>query len=189
MKTKKLDGKRIAFLAADGFEQVELTRPWNDLKAAGAEVVLVAPKDGEILGFHHDEKANTFHVNETVSESNARDFNGLVLPGGVINPDTLRRHEAAVAFVRDFFEQHKPVAAVCHGPVMLIEADVLKGRTVTSWPSIRTDLENAGAKWVDEEVVVDEGLVTSRSPDDLEAFCRKAIEEFCEGKHEGQTAD
>jgi len=184
----KLSGKKIAFLATDGFEQVELTKPWNAIKDAGAEVVLVSLKSGKIQGFNYDEKADQFTVDKTVENVSASDFNGLVLPGGVFNPDALRVNKKAVSFVRDFFTQHKPVAAVCHGPWMLIEADVVRGRKVTSWPSLQTDLENAGATWVDEECVCDQGLVTSRTPDDLPAFCAKAIEEFAEGKHAEQTA-
>jgi protease I len=183
-----LKGKSIAFLVTDGFEQVELTRPWDEIKAAGAEVVLVSPEAGEVRGVHHDKKGDSFWVDEVVSEVSADEFDGLVLPGGVFNPDALRQDEDAVQFVRAFFEQKKPVAAICHGPIMLIEADVLKGRKLTSYPSIRTDLQNAGADWVDEQVAVDEGLVTSRTPDDLDAFCSKAIEEFCEGKHREQRA-
>lgn len=184
----KLSGKKIAFLATDGFEQVELTKPWNAIKDAGAEVVLVSLKSGKIQGFNYDEKADQFTVDKTVENVSASDFNGLVLPGGVFNPDALRVNKKAVSFVRDFFTQHKPVAAVCHGPWMLIEADVVRDRKVTSWPSLQTDLENAGATWVDEECVCDQGLVTSRTPDDLPAFCAKAIEEFAEGKHAEQTA-
>ncbi len=186
--SNKLSGKKIAFLATDGFEQVELTKPWNAIRDAGAEVVLVSLKSGKIQGFNHAEKADQFTVDKTVDDVSAADFNGLVLPGGVFNPDALRVNKKAVSFVRDFFSQHKPVAAVCHGPWMLIEADVVRGRKVTSWPSLQTDLENAGATWVDEECVCDQGLVTSRNPDDLPAFCAKAIEEFAEGKHAGQIA-
>lgn len=184
----QLSGKRIAFLATDGFEQVELTKPWDAIKKAGAEVELVSIKNGEIQGMRHHDKADTFKVNKTVEQADASSYDGLVLPGGVANPDALRMEEKAVSFVRDFFEQHKPVAAICHGPWTLVEADVLKGRTVTSWPSLKTDITNAGGEWVDEEVHVDQGLVTSRKPDDLEAFCAKAIEEFAEGKHRGQAA-
>ncbi len=184
----KLEGKKIAFLAADGFEQIELTRPWEDIKAAGATVELVSLKSGEIQGLNHDEKADKFTVDKTVSDVSASDYDGLVLPGGVANPDTLRTDQAAVQFVKDFFTQSKPVAAICHGPWTLVEADVLKGRTVTSWPSLKTDIINAGGNWVDKDVQVDQGLVTSRKPDDLDAFCRKAIEEFCEGKHDRKAA-
>ncbi len=188
MSKQSLQGKRIAFLATDGFEQVELTKPWNSIKEAGADVVLVSPKDGEIQGMHHNEKADRFRVDESVHTASAENYDGLVLPGGVANPDTLRTCEDSVSFVRDFFKQHKPVAAICHGPWTLIEADVVRGRTVTSWPSLKTDLQNAGAKWVDQQCVCDEGLVTSRNPDDLAAFCAKAIEEFAEGKHAKQSA-
>ena len=184
----KLQGKKIAFLAADGFEQIELTRPWKDIKDAGAEVELISLKTGKIQGMNHDEKADTFSVDKAVSDVSAKDYDGLVLPGGVANPDQLRTEKDAVKFVRDFFEQSKPVAAICHGPWTLVEADVLKGRTVTSWPSLKTDIQNAGGIWVDKEVQVDQGLVTSRKPDDLDAFCKKAIEEFCEGKHDRQVA-
>jgi len=185
---QQLSGKKIAFLATDGFEQVELTKPWEAIHEAGASVELVSLKSGKIQGVNHDEKADTFDVDKTLDEVSASDYDGLVLPGGVFNPDALRVNEGAVSFVRDFFTQHKPVAAICHGPWTLIEADVVQGRTLTSWPSVKTDLINAGAEWVDEECVCDEGLVTSRNPDDLPAFCDKAIEEFCEGKHEQQVA-
>jgi protease I len=187
MSSPILTNKRIAFLATDGFEQSELTQPWDAIKQAGAEVVLVSPKDGKIQGMHHDEKGDTFPVDDNVSAVSAEDFDGLVLPGGVANPDSLRTCEDSVSFIRDFFKQNKPVAAICHGPWTLIEADVVRGRRVTSWPSLKTDLINAGAEWVDKECVCDEGLVTSRNPDDLPAFCKKAIEEFAEGKHAGQT--
>lgn len=187
MSDKKLDGKRIAFLATDGFEQVELTKPWEAVEDAGGQPVLVSPKDGKIQGVNHDEKADKFSVDQCIKDASAEDYDGLVLPGGVFNPDSLRTNKDCVNFVRDFFKQHKPVAAVCHGPWTLIEADVVRGRKVTSWPSLKTDLINAGANWVDEECVCDEGLVTSRNPDDLPAFCRKAVEEFCEGKHAKQT--
>ena len=188
MSKKTLKNKKIAFLATDGFEQSELVQPWEAVKDAGAEVVLVSPKKGNIQGMNHDEKADTFPVDLNVSQASAEDFDGLVLPGGVANPDALRICEDSVSFIRDFFKQHKPVAAICHGPWTLIEADVVRGRRVTSWPSLKTDLINAGAAWVDEECVCDEGLVTSRNPNDLPAFCAKAIEEFAEGKHAAQTA-
>lgn len=186
--SNKLEGKKIAFLATDGFEQVELTRPWDDIKNAGATVELISLEKGEIQGMHHDDKGDTFKVDKTIDEVNASDYNGLVLPGGVYNPDKLRMNEDAISFIKDFFKQHKPVSAICHGPWTLIEAGVVEGRTLTSWPSLKTDITNAGGNWVDKEVVVDNGLTTSRKPDDLDAFCNKTIEEFCEGKHEQQAA-
>jgi protease I len=184
----ELKGKKIAFLAADMFEQVELSEPWKALENAGAELELVSLKDGEIQGFNHYDKADTFKVDRTVEEANASDYDGLALPGGVGNPDTLRQDENAVRFVRDFFEQGKPVGAICHAPWTLVEAGVVRGRTLTSFPSLQTDIRNAGGSWVDEEVVVDSGLVTSRKPDDLPAFNKKLIEEFAEGRHEEQAA-
>jgi len=188
MKTHDLTNKTIAILATDGFEQVEFTAPKEAAENAGATVHVVSLKSGNIQGFNHAEKADTFKVDKTVDSVKAEDYDGLILPGGVFNPDALRVNKDAVSFVRDFFKQHKPVAAICHGPWTLIEAGVVKGRTLTSWPSLKTDLENAGATWVDEEVHCDEGLVTSRNPDDIPAFCAKAIEEFAEGKHKLQTA-
>jgi protease I len=188
MAKQKLSGKTIAFLAADMVEQVELTEPWKAVEEAGGKPELVSLKPGEIQGFNHYDKADTFKVDRTVEEVSASDYDALVLPGGVGNPDTLRMDENAVGFVRDFFEQHKPVAAICHAPWLLIEAGVVEGRTVTSWPSLATDLRNAGANRVDQEVVVDQGLVTSRKPADLPAFNGKMVEEFAEGKHAGQTA-
>ena len=185
---KKLQEKRIAFLATNGVEQVELTRPWNDIKEAGAKVELISIDTKQIQGMDHAEKGNKFPVDKSISEAKASDYDGLVLPGGVANPDRLRVEKEAIEFVRDFFKQSKPVAAICHGPWMLVEADVLKGRTVTSWPSLKTDILNSGGTWVDEEVHVDNGLVTSRKPDDLDAFCAKAIEEFSEGRHRNQIA-
>jgi protease I len=186
--SNQLKGKRIAFLATDGFEQVEFTQPWQAVKNAGATVELVSLKKGTIQGFNHTDKGDSFKVDKTVDEVKASDYHGLVLPGGVHNPDALRTNKKAVEFVRDFFKQHKPVSAICHGPWTLIEAGVVEGRTLTSWPSLKTDIENAGGKWVDREVVVDEGLTTSRNPDDLDAFCAKTVEEFAEGKHAEQTA-
>ena len=183
-----LKGKKIAFLATDMVEQVELTDPWKALENAGAELELVSLKDGEIQGFDHYDKADRFKVDRTVEEANASDYDGLVLPGGVGNPDTLRQDENAVRFVRDFFEQGKPVGAICHAPWTLVEAGVVRGRRLTSFPSLQTDIRNAGGNWVDEEVVVDSGLVTSRKPDDLPAFDKKLIEEFAEGRHEEQAA-
>ena len=184
----ELKGKKIAFLATDMVEQVELSGPWDALKDAGAELDLVSVKDGKIQGFNHYDKADTFNVDRTVEEANASDYDGLVLPGGVGNPDTLRMDENAVRFVHEFFEQGKPVGAICHAPWLLIEAGVVRDRTVTSWPSLATDLRNAGANRVDQEVVVDNGLVTSRKPDDIPAFNKKLIEEFAEGRHEQQRA-
>ncbi len=187
MSNKKLHGKRIAFLATNGFEQSELTEPWENIKAAGATVELVSPTPGCIQGMHHDQFGDKFPVDKTIDEVDAADYDGLVLPGGVANPDTLRMNGECVRFVRDFFKSAKPVAAICHGPWILIEADVVYDRVVTSWPSLKTDLINAGARWIDKAVVCDQGLVTSRNPDDLPAFCDKAIEEFAEGTHVGQT--
>jgi protease I len=183
---KNLEGKRIAFLATDGVEQSELEQPWNELMQAGADLELVSVHKGAIQAVRHMDKGDTFEVDRLVGEADPSDYDGLVLPGGVANPDTLRANRSAVAFVREFFEQSKPVAAICHGPWTLVEADVLRGRTVTSWPSLKTDIRNAGGQWVDEEVHVDQGLVTSRKPDDLPAFCEKMIEEFAEGPHNGR---
>jgi deglycase len=182
----ELQGKKIAFLATDMVEQVELTEPWKAVEKAGGQPELVSLKPGKIQGFNHYDKADTFDVDKTVEEASASDYDGLVQPGGVGNPDTLRGDENAVNFVREFFEQGKPVAVICHGPWMLVEAGVVRGRKVTSWPTLQTDIRNAGGNWVDEEVVVDNGLVTSRKPDDLPAFNAKLVEEFAEGKHEAQ---
>ena len=187
MKNYDLTHKKIAILATDGFEQVELTKPRAAIEEAGATTHIVSLEKGKIQGFNHTDKGDQFEVEKTADEAKAEDYDGLVLPGGVHNPDALRLSSPAISFVRDFFLQHKPVAAICHGPWVLVEADVVKGRTLTSWPSLRTDIQNAGGNWVDEEVHCDEGLVTSRKPDDLEAFCAKAVEEFAEGKHAEQT--
>ena len=185
----KLQGKRIAFVVApEGTEQVELTEPWKAVEGEGGKAELISTEDGEIQAFSHLDKGDTFPVDRTVADADAGEYDGLVLPGGVANPDFLRMDEDAVAFIRGFFEQGKPVAVICHGPWTLVEADVLRGRKITSWPSLQTDLRNAGAEWVDEEVVVDQGLVSSRNPDDLPAFCAKIVEEFAEGKHAGQAA-
>jgi protease I len=184
----KLDGKTIAFLATEGVEQVELTEPWKAVEDAGGRPELISLEEGEVQAFNHLDKGDTFRADRAVADADASAYDGLVLPGGVANPDFLRADENAVAFVRAFFDQAKPVAAICHGPWTLVEADVLRGRTITSWPSVKTDIRNAGATWVDEEVHVDQGLVSSRKPDDLPAFCAKLVEEFCEGKHEGQRA-
>src|SRR3954468_15201725 len=187
MASDKLQGKRIAFVVApEGTEQVELTEPWKAVEEAGGTPELLSTDEGQVQAFNHLDKADTFPVDRKVSEADASEYDGLVLPGGVANPDFLRMDQDAVAFIRGFFEQAKPVGVICHGPWTLIEADVVRGRTITSWPSLKTDLRNAGANWVDEEVVVDAGLVSSRKPDDLPAFCAKLVEELCEGQHEAQ---
>jgi protease I len=183
----RLSGKRVAFLATDGVEQIELTEPWKKVEDEGGTPELISLESGEIQGFDHLDKADTFEVDRPVADADANDYDGLVLPGGVANPDFLRTNADAVQFTRSFFEAGTPVAAICHAPWTLVEADVVRGRTVTSWPSLRTDIENAGGTWVDEEVHVDAGLVTSRKPDDLPAFCEKLVEEFCEGRHEEQA--
>ena len=185
---QSLKGKRVAILATNGFEEVELTSPRDALLKAGAEVAIVAPESGTITSWHKDDWGGQYEVDMTVFEAKSENFHALMLPGGVINPDQLRLNEDAVEFVRSFFEAGKPVASICHGPQILIDAEVVQGRKLTSYPSLQHDLQNAGATWVDEEVVVDQGLTTSRSPDDLEAFNRKMIEEIAEGVHEGQHA-
>jgi protease I len=179
----RLDGKRIAVLATDGFEQTELEEPVRALREAGAVAEIVSPKPGEIQGMDHDEKGRTSRVDRTLSEADPAQYDALVLPGGVANPDKLRIERGAIAFIRRFVEDGKPIAAICHGPWTLIDAGGVQGRRMTSWPSLRVDLKNAGAEWTDAEVVVDNGLVTSRKPDDLPAFCAKMIEEFAEGRH------
>ena len=183
----ELQGKKVAFLATTGVEQEELTEPWKAVEEAGGEPELVSLEAGEVQAYEHLEKGDTFSVEVEIGDADASSYDGLVLPGGVANPDFLRQDEQAVAFVRDFFEAGKPVAAICHAPWTLIEAGVVAGRDLTSYPSLKTDLENAGANWQDEEVVVDAGLVTSRSPDDLPAFCAKVVEEIAEGVHEEQA--
>jgi protease I len=184
----KLTGKRIAILVAnEGVEQVELTEPWEALREAGAATDLVSLQEGEVQAFNHLDKADTFEVEKTVGEASVEDYAGLMLPGGVANPDALRMDDRAVQFVQDFFRAGKPVAAICHAPWMLVEAQAVRGRKLTSWPSLQTDIRNAGGEWVDEEVVVDGGLVTSRKPDDLPAFVEKMVEEFCEGEHAEQA--
>ena len=184
---KRLEGKKVAFLATDGVEQIELTEPWRKVEEEGGQPELISLESSEIQGFQHLDKADRFEVDRAIADADEGDYDGLVLPGGVANPDFLRADEDAVRFVRSFFEAGKPVAAICHGPWMLVEADVVRGRTVTSWPSLRTDIRNAGGSWVDEEVHVDNGLVTSRKPDDLPAFGEKIAEEICEGRHEDQA--
>jgi protease I len=183
----ELQGKKIAFLAADGVEQVELTEPWKAVEEAGGEPELLSIESGEIQAFNHLDHGDTFSVDREVAQADAAHYDGLVLPGGVANPDFLRGDENAVGFVRGFFDQGKPVGVICHGPWTIVEAGVVKGRTITSWPTLRTDIQNAGGNWVDEEVVVDAGLVSSRKPDDLPAFCAKIVEEFAEGEHAEQA--
>ena len=174
----ELSGRKIAFLATDMVEQVELTEPWKAVEEAGGQPELVSLADGEIQGFNHYDKADTFPVDRVVSDVSADDYDALVQPGGVGNPDTLRMDEDAVRLVRELVEAGKPVAVICHGPWMLVEADVVRGRTLTSFPSLATDIRNAGGNWVDQEVVVDDGIITSRNPDDLTAFCRTLVQEF-----------
>jgi protease I len=181
--TNKLSGKKVAILAADGFEQVELTKPRAALDEAGATTTVVSLKAGKIQGMNHADKGDTVAVDQTLNKAKPEEFDALMIPGGLMNPDTLRSSEEALEFVRHFFREGKPVAAICHAPWVLIDASVIRGRTVTSWPAIKTDIRNAGAHWVDQEVVVDNGLVTSRKPDDIPAFNQKMIEEFCEGRH------
>lgn len=183
---KDISGKKVAILLTDGFEQVEMTEPRKALQEAGAEVMLVSPKSDQVKGWQKTDWGDQFPVDKSLDSISADDFDALLLPGGQINPDMLRMQPKAVQLVRDFFDAHKPVAAICHGPWMLAEADVIRGRTITSFPSIKTDMINAGADWVDQEVVTDHGLVTSRKPDDLPAFNAKFIEEIAEGRHERQ---
>jgi protease I len=183
-----LRGKKVAILVAHGFEQSELEKPRQALLDAGAVAHIISPEREEVRGWDEVGFGDRFDVDVALAKARERDYDALLLPGGVMNPDSLRQLPAAVDFVRAFFESGKPVAAICHGPQLLIEADVVRGRRMTSFPSIKTDLINAGATWVDEEVVVDEGLVTSRSPDDLPAFNDKLVEEIGEGVHAGQHA-
>jgi protease I len=187
MNENTLQGKTIAFMVAnEGTEQVELTEPWRAVEEAGGRPQLVAPDaDKKAQAFNHLDKGDTFAVDMATSDAKAADFDALVLPGGVANPDQLRTDRDAIRFIQEMFQAKKPVAVICHGPWTLVEAGVLKGRTITSWPSIQTDIRNAGGTWVDEEVHVDKGLVSSRKPDDLPAFCKKMIEEFAEGPHRG----
>lgn len=183
---KILEGKKIAILATDGFEQSELIEPQKALEEAGATTEIISIKTGEIKGWNHTEWGKIVPVDKQIDQVNTDDYDGLLLPGGVMNPDKLRMNENAVAFVKKMFADKKPIAAICHGPWMLVEADVVQGRSVTSYPSIKTDLKNAGANWIDKEVVVDQGVVTSRKPDDIPAFNKKMIEEIGEGIHENR---
>lgn len=181
----KLQGKKVAVVATDGFEQIELIQSVEALRAAGAEVEVVAPQSGQIQGWNHTDKGQMVKVDRELAQARPGDYDALVLPGGTINPDKLRLVPQAIAFIRAFVEDEKPIAAICHGPWTLINARGVDGRRMTSWPSLKQDLINAGADWVDEEVVVDQGLVTSRKPQDLPAFCDKMIEEFAKGRHGG----
>lgn len=184
----KLAGKKVAILAADGFEEVELTKPRKALDDAGAKTSVVSLKSGQIQGMNHADKGATVAVDVTLADARPAEFDALLIPGGLMNPDTLRSSDAALEFVRHFFRQGKPVAAICHAAWVLIDAEVVSGRTITSWPAIKTDVRNAGATWVDQDVVVDNGLVTSRKPDDIPAFTEKMIEEFAEGRHRAPPA-
>jgi protease I len=183
-----LINKRVAILAADGFEQAELEQPMTALERVGADVCIVSPQDGKIQGMNHLEKGDSFDVDLSLADAHAADFDALLIPGGLANPDTLRSTPEAVNFVREFADAGKPIASICHGPWVLIEAGIVNGRRMTSWPAIQTDIRNAGGEWVDQEVVVDNGLVTSRKPGDLRAFNSKMIEEFSEGEHPVMTA-
>jgi protease I len=185
---RKLDGKKVAILVADGFEQVEMTKPRGALNEAGAETKIVSLKTGKIQGMNHMDKGDKFAVDLTLDEARPEEFDALVIPGGLYNPDAMRTNEKARNFARHFFRESKPVAVICHGPQLLINADLVRGRRMTSWPAIQLDMRNAGARWVDEEVVVDNGLVSSRKPDDIPAFNRKMIEEFAEGRHRTAAA-
>lgn len=183
-----LTGKKVAILVEDGFEQIELTSPKEALEAAGAKTYIISPKSDKVKGWEHTKWGQEFPVDVAIDRAKANDYDALLLPGGVMNPDKLRTSKQAVQFVREFANSGKPIAAICHGPWLLVEADIVNGRKVTSYPSIQTDLKNAGANWVDQEVVVDQGLVTSRNPDDLPAFNRKLVEEVAEGRHERNPA-
>jgi protease I len=186
----KLDSKKVAILVADGFEQVEMTKPRQALDEAGAQTRIVSPADKQVQGMHHADKGDKFEVDIPLDEARPEEFDALMIPGGLMNPDQLRSTPEALEFTRHFFKEGKPVAAICHAPWVLIDAGVVRGRKLTSWPAIKIDVKNAGGNWVDQEVVVDNGLVTSRKPDDIPAFSKKMIEEFCEGKHarQGQFA-
>ncbi len=183
----KLDGKKVAILVADGFEQVEMTKPREALDEAGAETKVVSLKSGKIQGMHHADKGDRFDVDLAVDQARPEEFDALIIPGGLLNPDALRSNENALEFTRHFFREGKPVATICHGPQVLISAGLVRGRTMTSWAAIKAGMRNAGANWVNEEVVVDNGLVTSRKPDDIPAFNKKMLEEFAEGRHKAMA--
>ena len=182
-----LSGKKVAILVADGFEQVEMTKPREALDQAGAETKIVSPSGKQIQGMNHADKGDKFDVDVPLDQARPEEFDALMIPGGLMNPDTLRSTPAALEFTKHFFREGKPVAAICHGPWVLIDSGVVRGRRLTSWPAIKADVKNAGGNWTDEEVVVDNGLVTSRKPDDIPAFNRKMIEEFAEGRHTRQS--
>jgi protease I len=185
MTSTQLQGQKVAFLVAqEGIEEIELTEPWKAVQGAGGTPKLIAPKSGKVQTFNHLDKSATYPVDEALDDANPDSYDALVLPGGVANPDQLRTNDRAVEFVQRIFSAGKPVGVICHGPWTLVEADLVRDRTLTSWPSLQTDIRNAGGEWVDQEVVVDQGLVSSRKPDDLPAFCAKIIEEFTEGRHE-----
>ncbi len=179
---EELSGKRVAFLFTEGVEQVELTEPLKAIREAGGEAETISLESGKVQMWQHFDKGDEIEADKAVSDADAGDYDALVLPGGVANPDQLRMDGRAVEFVRGFFDQHKPVGVICHGPWTIVEADVLRGKTLTSWPSVRTDIENAGATWVDEEVHVDDGLISSRKPDDLPAFCKAIVQEFAKDR-------
>jgi protease I len=187
MASAQLKGKTIAFLTAqEGIEEIELTEPWKAVKDAGGAPKLIAPESGEVQAFNHLDKSSTYPVDETLEDADPDNYDALVLPGGVANPDQLRTDERAIRFVQEIFVAGKPVGVICHGPWTLVEADLVRDRKLTSWPSLKTDIRNAGGEWVDQEVVVDKGLISSRKPDDLAAFCAKIVEEFAEGRHDVQ---
>jgi protease I len=187
--SSELSGKRVAFIMAqEGVEEVELTEPWKAVKEAGGTPELIAPQEGEVQAFNHLDKSSKFPVDRSLGEVRPSEYDAVVLPGGVANPDELRLDERAVRFLQEFFSEAKPVGVICHGPWTLVEGDLVRDRTITSWPSLKTDIRNAGGRWVDEEVVVDQGLVSSRRPEDLPAFCAKIIEEFREGRHQVAAA-
>src|SRR5205823_10421350 len=187
LMARKLDGKKVAILVTDGFEQVEMTKPREALDEAGAQTKIVSLKSGKVQGMNHMDKGDKFDVDLTLNEARPEEFDALMVPGGLYNPDVMRTNDRAMNFARYFFREGKPVAVICHGPQLLISADLVRGRRMTSWPAIRVDMRNAGARWVDEEVVVDNGLVSSRKPDDIPAFNNKMIEEFGEGRHEAMA--